>query len=112
LTQIDALSWSHNKPGQIISITRLNGLHAHGLVIHFSAPVMFATIDEHVFQVLVRTNIFTDTDARLACRCPLVGTVIPVDAQPPANPNTQAITTAKEITPPSGTTNAVAFLID
>jgi hypothetical protein len=83
LTQIVALSWTHNKAGGLVPITNLAGGTDFGFVIAFSAPVNVqhprSPVDpDHVFQVLLPDPF---NDAKLtACWCPLVGgTIFPVD---------------------------------
>jgi hypothetical protein len=89
-----------------VPITLLTGRVEFGIVIHFTRVVQSSSFNEHVLEVLVRSD-FRNTN--LACRCPIIGTIVPVKAQVPADPNTQPIIKAEQI--PPGLTDAVAFII-
>lgn len=92
LTQIEALSWTHNTGANpIATIIRLSGQQeSPGIVIAFTQPVLVANfgkpfdppnqIDaEHVFQVLVEDNPDQDRELGIICRCPVIGKVVAVE---------------------------------
>ena len=82
LTRISALSWTHRVPvgpGGLAKINMLSGETQLGVVIAFTGPVIAKSVDaEHVFQVLVTHDEQLDR-LPLRCRCPIDGTVIPVE---------------------------------
>jgi hypothetical protein len=117
LTQIVALSWTHNAASPLVPILNSNGqdIGRRGIVIGFSNPVFIPPqIDgnpaEHVFEVLVEHDPLINPDSQLrrlgvVCRCALVGTVIPVKP----DTVTGVISSAQEMTPPSP---GLAFVFD
>ena len=121
LTQIEALSWTHNTSNnRLVNITLKNGGgEVPGIVIAFTNPVLVSDpssplkppnqIDaDHVFQVLVEHD---PTLKRLGvvCRCPIKGRIIPVEVRVDIN-NSKLITRAQEVTGPMA--EAAAFIFD
>ncbi len=113
LVQINALSWRHGTPNNLlVPIIYSNGeLHGHGIVIGFTGEVQVTAgpspIDaEHVFQVLVR-NPQLEEEFGVRCRCAIPGEVLPVDPEFDAN-DSELIIGATILN--STTANAVAFV--
>ena len=115
LTQIVALSWTHNQSSPLASIQNANGDHiGKGIVIGFNNPVFIThetpeSAADHVFQVLVQHDLLFDDEPQLArkgviCRCPVKGTILPVK---PHVPNGSIITSAQETSIPD---EGLAFL--
>jgi len=121
LTQIEALSWSHNvihagaNDPFFAMVERIPGQQqTRALVIGFTAPVQVnATIDpRHVFQVLVppiETANNQDFELGIECYCQIRGTTVPVDSIT-VNAATNRIEKAKEVAGP--TARGVAFLLE
>jgi len=128
LTQIEALSWSHNRTHDtagdpfFASVDRVTGQQVRALVIGFTAPVQVQvnppnpTIDSrHVFQVLVPQvpPVVSPNDPQFAigvdCLCPIRGRIVAVDSIS-INAGTQRIEKAKEVTTP--TARGLAFLLE
>lgn len=87
-----------------------------GIVVAFSNEVSWdSTENHHVFEALVRSDLFLRTrEERLECRCPLVTPHIAVKATPASGLITSAIaiTAAPNTPPPGGFMKALALLID
>lgn len=106
LTQIDALSWVHNQPGQPIQVTMLNGQVVPGIVIEFTRDVVVSDIDaEHIFQVTVLEPVAAQRG--FLCRCPIRGKVIPVQ---PTLTGPNLIGSATEVAGPNA--RGAAFILD
>jgi len=124
LTRIEALSWTHNQ-----SITSFNDLffaivqrlgnqqESRALVIGFTDDVNVTDSiikGRRVFEVLIDPNS-QNPDLRISCRCPILGTAIPVDFDLDnglisLNPITGRIEKAKEVAGPNA--RGVAFVLD
>jgi hypothetical protein len=114
LVRITALSWEHNQP---IPIEKLRNIFGHpqfdiaiGVVIAFTGEVFLDGIDAvHVFQVDVPTFNQEEENKRfgLACRCPVIGEVFPVEANIAGNLITDAT-----IIPGVDRAKAIAFVFD
>jgi len=118
LTRINALSWVHNNPkgNNLIQITG-PAAGTEGIVIGFTGPIQFAPvsqagnqkfpnrIDTHVFQVLAEEP---NQPNLLVCRCPVVGTVVPVEITRTDPNNPSLITGAQQVALANPT--AIAFL--
>lgn len=116
LVQINGLGWLHNKPSALTTIKNEDGTHiGWGIVIHFSNDVKVSTIDQNVFQVLARTDVFGYDDNHISNfhlpMRPLRGEIAAVRCKLPANPNSQPITEATVLPEPEFA-QAVAFIID
>jgi DNA-binding beta-propeller fold protein YncE len=119
LTRIDALSWNHNTHGNpLVRVTRVDGSTNWGLVIRFTARVVFddasapthPIIDaDHVFEVLAREENEPRGPFR-GCRCPVNGTAIPVDFAPGNSGPPLIGQTFQEIT--NKTPLMLAFVVD
>jgi hypothetical protein len=125
LTQIEALSWSHNRThntGNDPFFARVEPLlpqnrQPRALVIGFNAPIQVnppnGTIDaRHVFQVLVppiETANNQDFELGIECLCPIRGRIVPVDSIT-INPTTKRIEKAQEVAGPNA--RGIAFLLE
>jgi hypothetical protein len=114
LVRITALSWVHNEP---ISIDKLRTIFVPnneapelGVVIAFTGEVSLDGVDPvHVFQVEA-PSLDLEGQGRnfgYACRCPILGDVVPVDANITGNLVTQAT-----VLPGVDRAKAIAFLFD
>jgi hypothetical protein len=118
LVRIKALSWIHNTPNQLLSVKRRNHNQqvTPGIVIGFTDKVHVTTnqagaivelIDAaHIFQVLVVSDPKHNKEFGVFCRCPLNGTIIPVEYEE----TNGLITSATELPPGDGP--GVAFILD
>ena len=108
-------SWEHNQP---ILIEQLRNIFGHpqfdaafGVVIAFTGEVLLDGIDAvHVFQVDVPSILNQEEERErfgLACRCPIVGEVFPVEANISGNFITDAT-----IIPGVDRAKAIAFVFD
>jgi competence ComEA-like helix-hairpin-helix protein len=83
LTRIGAVSWHHAQTdNSLVPIYEEDTGEriGEGIVIGFTGEVETATIDhQHVFQVLVQVMSEDLGQQGLTCRCPIHGTVLPVD---------------------------------
>jgi len=90
LVRIYALSWRHNAPAaNLVPIELRDGKVVPGIVIGFRDPdranpmlvrVGAGQIDAaHIFQVSVPHDVGDDRQLGFICRCPIEGTIIPVD---------------------------------
>ena len=108
LTQIKALSWTHNtENNNLITISRTTkngGDKVSGIVIAFTNEVDVSKIDaDHVFQILVEPDTGSQ-NSDFVCRCQFKGKIIPVTPTITGN----LITSAVEVNVSSAT--AAAFI--
>jgi hypothetical protein len=88
-----------------------------GLVVAFSGAVLWDSVHHpHVFQLLLRQDLFTDQqNGRFDCRCayrtPMVAVDPTLDAAGKLVVNAVALA-APDASPPGGLTKAVALLVD
>jgi DNA-binding beta-propeller fold protein YncE len=115
LVQITALSWVHNEP---ISIDKLRNIFfpndpagpSLGVVIAFTGEVSLDGVDPvHVFQVEAPSLDLEGQQLNFgyACRCPILGEVVPVEADIAGNLVTQAT-----VLPGVDRATAIAFVFD
>jgi hypothetical protein len=118
LVRIVALSWVHNSTGgQAIDIVNLAGnLIGRGVVIAFSDEIIWDSAHHpHVFQVLLRSDLFLERPSDFDCRCSLPGPMVAVDATLDGTGKlvTKAVALAPpDAAPPGGITKAIALIID
>jgi DNA-binding beta-propeller fold protein YncE len=115
LTQIRALSWVHNQPSSLIPIFDQNQNQIGvGVAIAFTRPVQVDIIDaEHVFQLLALIPAAQTQRTGFLCRCPVMGTVVPVRVMPPTGTYIASATMLQAPPLPSPTfAEAIAFMVD
>jgi hypothetical protein len=117
LVRIKALSWKHNTPSQLLGVKMIGNDTGFGFVIGFTDKVQVRIqnpqgarvnlIDgTHIFQVLVASDLEQNKELGMYCRCPIFGTVIPVDY----TDTNGLITTATEVDALEAP--GVAFILD
>jgi len=117
LVRIKALSWTHNTPSKLLGVKLIGNDTGFGIVIGFTDKVLVRTLNSqgapvnlidgsHIFQVLVASDLEQNKELGMFCRCPIVGTVIPVDY----TDTNGLITTATEVN--SLEAPGVAFILD
>jgi hypothetical protein len=115
LVRITALSWTHDKPIQVNSLQTIVGFpgaptERYGVIIAFTAEVSLDGIDAiHVFQVEAPSLDLNGEEAHYgyACRCPIRGSVVPV--QPSINGN---LVTKGRVLVGADHASAIAFVFD
>ena len=114
LVRITALSWVHNEPISIDKLRNIfrpdNEVPALGVVIAFTGEVSLDGVDPvHVFQVEAPSLDLEGQERNFgyACRCPILGEVVPVDANISGNLVTQAT-----VMPGVDRAKAMAFIFD
>jgi hypothetical protein len=113
LTQIITLSWRHRDKVDLNQpiVVDANGNRRMGLVVQFSREVDASLVDaEHVFTVDA-PNPFGQGQAQevgLRCRCPLRGSVEPVEVLSETN----GVIDAAQVLPGAQFSKAVAFIFD
>src|SRR6266496_2882814 len=117
LVRIKALSWKHNTPSALLGVKMIGNDTGFGFVIGFTDKVQVriqnpqgARVnlidDTHIFQVLVASDLEQNKELGMYCRCPIFGTVIPVDY----TDTNGLITTATEVDALEAP--GVAFILD
>ncbi len=115
LVQITALSWKHDQPMDVESLRNIGGFPSapkvrHGVIIAFTGEVSLDGVDKiHVFQVEAPHPDLHGEDEKLgyACRCPVRGTVVPVDPNIAGNFITDA-----QVMAGADRAKAIAFVFD
>jgi DNA-binding beta-propeller fold protein YncE len=90
LVRIKALSWIHNTPSKLLGVKMLNQTQVPGFVIGFTDKVHVRTQNQqgalvdlidasHIFQVLVASDLEQNKELGMLCRCPIFGSIVPVD---------------------------------
>jgi hypothetical protein len=117
LVRIKALSWKHNTPSALLGVKMIGNDTAFGFVIGFTDKVHVRTQDQsgalvdlidasHIFQVLVASDLEQNKELGMFCRCPIFGTVVPVDY----TDTNGLITTATEVDALEAP--GIAFILD
>ncbi len=115
LIRITAISWEHDT---VVDVDKLQivqdfpqpGELSHGVIIAFTGAVQMQGIDPiHVFQVEA-PHVREEADAKefgYACRCPVLGTVVPIDPQIAGN-----LVVGGTVMPGAPEAKAIAFVFD
>ncbi len=116
LTRIRALSWTHNTVNTLLKVKMKDQTQKEGFVIGFTDNVRVrvqqgnALVDlidaAHVFQVLVNADPEHNKRFGLFCRCPLNGTIVPVEFQESGGLIFEATEVSSPVAP------GVAFILD
>jgi len=119
LVRIQALSWIHNAPSKLLGVQQGNNTFP-AFVIGFTDKIQvrkqnaFGSFDNlidaaHIFQVLVAADVDVNEELGLFCRCPMAGTILPVNFTVGAD---GVINSATAVGPTETAAPGLAFILD